>query len=163
MSHWSALVPKSHQTFRIHPQGRHHIPRCIWCMDERRMRAAKFDQLGRITHTNGIDWHQKNRNKIYFNVFNVPHGLYREAPGKPWRRLYLHCWFFFLEMQRVVRWHSACERREVFVRRIYGDVSPWPPVPTVKHHHTKTSALPAHALPISPPSISSSSTWCGLS
>ena len=96
MSHWSALVPKSHQTFRIHPQGRHHIPRCIWCMDETRMRAAKFDQLGRITHTNGIDWHQKNRNKIYFNVLNVPHGLYREAPGKPWRRLYLHCCFFSL-------------------------------------------------------------------
>ena len=59
----------------------------------------------------------------------------------------------FLEMERVVRGHSACGQREVFVRRLYGDVSPWPPVPTVKHHHTKTSALPAHA-PARPPHIS---------
>lgn len=36
---------------------------------------------------------------------------------------------------------ASGRREEVFVRRLYGVVSPWPPVPTVKMHHTKTSRL----------------------
>lgn len=34
-----------------------------------------------------------------------------------------------------------CPWREVFVQRFYGNVSPWPPVPTVLKHYTKTNIL----------------------
>ncbi len=39
--------------------------------------------------------------------------------------------------------------REVFVQRLYGIVSPWPPVPTVLKHYTKTE----NALSLFPPTL----------
>lgn len=42
-----------------------------------------------------------------------------------------------------------CIWREVFVQRLYGIVSPWPPVPTVLKHYTKTE----NALSLFPPTL----------
>lgn len=45
-----------------------------------------------------------------------------------------------------------CTWREVFVQRLYGIVSPWPPVPTVLKHYTKTKYSLALFPPTLPPS-----------
>lgn len=44
-----------------------------------------------------------------------------------------------------------CIWREVFVQRLYGIVSPWPPVPTVLKHYTKTKNSPSLFPPTLPP------------
>lgn len=95
--------------------------------------------------------HVFTANKMCSNSLKCGNYLKYSCSFCPWYLLYLMLKSMRNLCNGILCRHLIidCTWREVFVQRLYGIVSPWPPVPTVLKHYTKTK----NSLALFPPTL----------